>query len=60
MKISILLIGIVLLCGCIMTATNQKGETVILDGFGSGEVEFPDGTKIKKGLIDFPDLNLRN
>lgn len=54
-----LLVLCLLITGCTMTAVKQ-GDTVALRGFGSGEAEFPDGTKIKKGLINLPPLKLEN
>ena len=58
MKILILFMC-VFLVGCTMTATKDK-DRVVLKGFGSGKAEFPDGTKIEKGLIKIPDLNIDN
>lgn len=41
-----------------MKAT-QLDNVIILTGFGSGEAEFPNGAKIKKGLITFPNIPVR-
>ena len=60
LKGSFLVCLICLISGCAMTAVNQKGEKVTLSGMGSGSAEFPDGTKIEKGLITFPDFTVKN
>ena len=58
-KIILCVLAIISICGCTMTAV-KKGDTVALRGFGSGKAEYPDGTKIEKGLIALPKIELDN
>ena len=44
--------------GCAAKA-NKTETTAQLSCFGSCEVEFPDGTKIKKGIVTFPSIPIR-
>jgi len=57
---AILLMAVLLLCSCTMTAVKKNDNVVALRGFGSGKAEFPDGTKIEKGLITLPPIRLDN
>ena len=60
MKVLILYVLVVFsICGCTMTAKRYDNK-VTLSGLGGGEAEFPDGTKIKKGLITIPKIELDN
>lgn len=42
--------------GCAAKANKTK-TTATLNCMGSCEVEFPDGTKMKKGIVTFPNIS---
>ena len=44
--------------GCAAKASKTE-TTATLSCFGSCEAEFPDGTKIKKGIISFPNFTAK-
>jgi len=58
MKIGILLMSIVLLCGCSMTIRENPDGSITLKGFGSGKGELKDKGTVEKGLITFPPIKL--
>ncbi len=60
MKNLIILIISTMCFGCAMIATAPNGDQIRLSGFGSGSAEFPNGTKIEKGLINLPQIKLEN
>jgi len=55
MKKTTLILCLFLSMGCAAKA-NKTETTVTLSCVGSCEVEFPDGTKMKKGIITFPSV----